>query len=206
MEEFYQVDRNDVGHVKTDVDNVFYPVARTVIFERSAAQAVAASTAGILAAVTDNGSPRTGLAPTAQPPCPRNVSATAGGTAGDIKAISVTVRGKRNGVAIEETLPAFTVNTAGTVQGSKIFDEIDPDGIDIPAHDGTGATTSVGWGDKLGLDMKLSRGTLVLSTLGGVREATLGTLAISATNLESNYLLLSSALSGAAVAAYIMVP
>jgi len=139
------------------------------------------------------------------PPCARNATATAGGTAGDIKAIRVTVYGKRNGASIEEQLPVFTVNTPGTVVGSLAFDEITL--VDIPAHDGLGATTAIGFGDKLGLPYELAHNTLLTAHtfLNNVVEATEPTVAVSATLLEGNTIDLNSALDGHAVDAYFVV-
>ncbi len=138
------------------------------------------------------------------PPCARNVTATAGGgTAGDIKAIQVTVKGKRGGVAITETLPAFTANTPGTVVGNKAFDEIDE--ITIPAHDGTGATTAIGFGDKLGLPYKLAHDTVQAAYLNNVLESTAPTVAVSASAVENNTVDLNSALDGHAVDVYLIV-
>lgn len=93
------------------------------------------------------------------PDVPRNLRSTAGGTAGDIKAISVTVYGKDiAGNAISEVLPAFTVDTAGTKTGTKAFKSIYR--IAIPAHDNTGATTAVGVGNAIGLAHKLGPGAV----------------------------------------------
>jgi hypothetical protein len=132
------------------------------------------------------------------PAVARNVTATAGGTAGDIKAIQPIVVGKdRAGGNITETLPAFTVDTGGAVTGSKAFSRITY--IDLPKHDGTGATTAFGTGAKLGLDRKLSRDTVLNAYLAAAREGTRPTVAISGTALESNTVTLSTALNGTEV-------
>jgi len=56
-----------------------------------------------------------------------------GGTAGDIKAVQVTITGTNyNNEVITEDLPAFTENTAGTVTGSKAFKTVTE--VVIPAH------------------------------------------------------------------------
>lgn len=104
----------------------------------------AANTTAIHAAVTDNGSPQTITTAITQPfGGTRRITATAGGTAGDVKAITVTINGTdENGDAQQEILPAFTVNTTGTVTGSLYFATVTS--IVIPAHDGTGATTAIG--------------------------------------------------------------
>lgn len=172
--------------------------ARQRILSKSLGSPAAASAAAVHAAVTDNGSEQTITTGITNPAVPRNITATAGGTAGDIKAIQVTVNGTNaEGVAITEDLPAFTVNTAGTVTGSKAFATITS--IVIPAHDGTGATTSIGTGSKLGLGERLSLDTIVAAHFGGTRESTRPTVAVSSSALESNTVTLNSALDGSAV-------
>lgn len=156
------------------------------------------TTTAVHAAVTDTGSTSTVTTAITNPDVPRNITATAGGTAGDIKAIQVIITGTdAEGVALTETLPAFTVNTAGTVTGSKAFATVTS--ISIPAHDGTGATTAIGTSSALGLGERLTRDTLVAAHLNGTRESTRPTVAVSAATLASNTVILSSALDGSAV-------
>lgn len=128
----------------------------------------------------------------------RNITATTAGTAGDIKAVQVTVTGTDiNGAAISEDLPIFTVDTATTVTGSKAFATVTS--YSVPAMDGTGATVAVGTGAKLGLPDTLSRDTIVHAFFNGVREATRPTVAFSASAAESNTMTLNSTLDGSAV-------
>lgn len=152
--------------------------------------------ADVLAAYTDIGVQSIFKTATITNPLePRNITATAGGTATDVKAIQVVVRGTNvDGDAISETLPAFTVNTAGTVVGNKAFKTITT--IDIPVHDGTAATTSIGTGAKLGLGDTLARDTVLNAYLANVREGTPPTVAVSASAIESNTVTLASALDG----------
>lgn len=164
----------------------------------TAAQAATASTTAVHAAVTDNGAQQVITTGITNPPYPRNVTATAGGTNTDIKAIQVIVAGTNgNDEAITETLPAFTVDTAGTVVGNKAFKTVTS--ITIPAHDGTGATTAIGTGSKLGIPYKLARNTVNNAALANVREATAPTVAVSSSAVESNTVTLNSALNGTAV-------
>jgi hypothetical protein len=138
------------------------------------------------------------------PGAPRSITATAGGTAADIGAIQVTVVGiDYNGEDITEDLPAFTVNTAGTVQGSKAFREVTS--ITIQAHDGVLATTSIGFGDKLGLPYKLAHNTVLDAYIDNAKEGTAPTVAVSSTSLESNTVDLNSALNGKVVDVYLLV-
>lgn len=193
------------GVVTTDVatvtaDNV--PLAKVSL---TAAQAATASTTAVHAAVTDTGVQVVVTTAITNPPYPRNVSATAGGTGVDIKAITVTVAGTNYlDAAISEVLPAFTVDTPGTVLGAKAFKTVTS--ITIPAHDGTGATTSIGFGDKLGLPFYLADGNTVLQAqLAGVKEGTAPTVVADADEIEKSTVDLNSALNGTAVTIYVMV-
>lgn len=170
----------------------------------SAAEAAAANTTAVHAAVTDNGATQIITTGFTNPPYPRNVTATAGGTATDIKAIQVIVEGTNDaGETITETLPAFTVDTAGTVQGNKAFKTVTK--ATIPAHDGTGATTALGFGDKIGLPHKLAHNTVFLAFVNNVKEGTLPTVTVSTTLLEDNTADPNSALAGTAVDIYYLV-
>ena len=170
----------------------------------TAAQAVAADTDGVHAAVTDTGAQQVITTGISNPPAPRNVTATAGGTAGDIKAGQVIVAGTNmEDEAITETLPVFTVDTAGTVTGSKIFKTVTS--ITIPAHDGTGATTAIGFGDKLGLPYKRDVLPCIAAYLGTTLESTAATIAASATTIDGNSIDLNSALDGSTVTAFLAV-
>jgi hypothetical protein len=157
------------------------------------------STTAVHAAVTDDGTEQTISTAITDPDVPRNITATAGGTAADIAAIQVTVNGTDgDGVAITEDLPAFTENTAGTVVGSLAFASVTS--IVIPAHDGTGATTAIGTGAKLGLPVPLAYDTVVAAHFGGVRESTRPTVTTSSSATSGNTIALNSTLDGSAVA------
>lgn len=154
--------------------------------------------------VPSNGSQQVITTGFTQPDVPRNITATAAGTAGDIKAIAVTVTGTNfKDEVISETLPAFTVDTEGTVQGNKAFKTVTS--WTLPAHDGAGASTSLGWGNKLGLPFALEHNTVLAAYLGGVRENALPTMAVDADNIESNTVLLNSNLDGSDVDLYLVV-
>jgi hypothetical protein len=180
------------------------PGTRSRVMSESLGSPALGTATAVHAAVTDTGSQQVVTTAITNPPVPRNVTATAGGTAADIKAIQVVVAGTNiYDEAITETLPAFTVDTAGSVTGSKAFKTVTS--ITIPAHDGTGATTSIGLAGhgatvaRLGLPVKLDRDTIVNAYLNGVREATRPTVLFSSTAVESNTVQLNSALAGTAV-------
>ena len=166
--------------------------------------AVAADTDGILEAVTDTGEEQEITTSITQPSVPRNVTATAGGTAGEIKAIQVTIEGTNFAdEVITETLPAFTVDTAGTVSGTKAFKKITK--ITIPAHDGNGATTAIGFGEVLGIPYKLSHNTVLSAYRNNVKEGTGPTVTVDPSKIEGNTFDLNSALNGTQVDLYLIV-
>lgn len=159
---------------------------------------LAADTDGILAAVTDTGVEVEITTGITQPDVPRALTATSGGTAGDIKAIQVVIEGtNEEGVVITETLPVFTENNATTVAGTKAFKTVTS--ITIPAHDGTGATTAIGWGDVLGIGMRLARKTVKSAYLAEALEGTAPTVAVHASTLEANTFDLNTALNATEV-------
>jgi hypothetical protein len=160
------------------------------------APALGATTA-VHAAVTDNGSQQVVTTGITNPAVCRNVTATAGGTAADIKAIQVVVAGTNIwGQAITETLPAFTVDTPGTVTGSKAFATVTS--ITIPAHDGTGATTAIGTGAKLGLPVTLPRKSFVNAWCDDVAE-TISASTVSSSAVELNTVTMTTAFNGTKV-------
>jgi len=172
-------------------------------YQVSAANATAASTTGIHAAVTDTAEDVVVTTGITNPSTPRNITATAGGTSGDVKAVQVIVAGTNYaGEAITETLPAFTVNTTGTVAGTKAFKTVTS--ITIPAHDGTGANTAIGFGEVLGLPYKLTHNTVLAAYLGNAKEGTAPTVAVSSSVLESNTIDLNSSLNGSIVDVYLI--
>lgn len=170
----------------------------------TALEAAVASATGVHAAVTDTGVLQTVTTSITNPPYSRNITATAGGTSGDIKAVQVVIEGTNEaGAYITETLPVFTENTAGIVTGSKCFRTVTS--ITIPAHDGTGATTAIGFGSKLGLPHKLSRNTLFMAFFGNVEEITAPTVTVSSSAIESNGVTLDTTLAASAVDLYYLV-
>lgn len=171
-----------------------------VIQSQSVGSPAVGSTTAIHAAtaVLASGGPQVISTSITNPDVPRNVTATAGGTAGDVKDVQVTVTGTDiNGNTISEDLPAFTVDTTGTVTGSKAFKTVTS--YSVPAMDGTGATVAIGTGAKLGLNTRLSRNSVLAAYLNGVKETTAPTVAFDSTNISGNTATLNSALNGSAV-------
>ncbi|WEK53325.1 MAG: hypothetical protein P0Y55_12085 [Candidatus Cohnella colombiensis] len=192
------------GRLKTDASGVNVKRGFPAHLVIEAAQATAPNTAGIRAAAASTGSTSVFTTGITQPSVPRNITATAGGTAADIKAIQVIIEGTNfNDEVITETLPAFTASTAGTVTGIKAFKTVTK--ITIPAHTNTGATTAIGFGKKLGIPYKLPHNTVLFAALDNVREATAPTVTNSATAIENNTVDLNTALNSKQVDVYLVV-
>lgn len=179
--------------------------ADPVRLEWSAAEAAAADTDAVHAATTSlNSGPTTWTTGLTNPPCARNITATSGGTAGDIAAGSVVVTGTDiNDKVITETLPVFTENSGTTVVGDKAFKTVTQ--VVVPDMDGAAASVAIGFGDKLGLPMHVAASAFsVRTTLDGVAEGTAPTIASDASVLSENTIDLNSALDGSAVVAYLI--
>jgi hypothetical protein len=172
----------------------------------STAQGVAPSADGVIAAFTCGTSKTTKTTGFTAMPYPRTVSATvAADTAGDIKAVQVTVTGTNVlGEVITEDLPAFTVDTPGIVTGAKAFASVTK--VEVPAMDGTSPTVSIGVGGHIGLGYLLAHNTVLAAYKDNTKEGTAPTVAVSATDIESNTCLLSNALNGKVVDIYLMLP
>jgi len=156
------------------------------------------------AVIVDDGTEQTITTDITNPDVTRVITASAAGTAADIRAIQVVVNGTNdNDEVITETLPAFTVNTAGSVTGSKAFKTVTS--VVVPPHDGTGATTKIGLGDVLGIPYKLDHNTVLNTYLDGVHEGTDATVTTSKTAIESNTIDLNSDLDGSQVDVYLIV-
>lgn len=200
----YPQNRTD-QRIGTDVSELGVDRGFIAHFQVADSDAVTANATGVHTAITCSATLTTTITTNiTNPSIPKNLTATAGGTATDIKAVQVTITGANyNDEIITEILPVFTVDTAGIVTGSKAFKTITS--ISIPAMDGAGAKVSVGFGEKLGLPYKLSHNTVIVAFLGNVKEATAPTVTTSATALESNTIDLNSALNGSVVDAYLIV-
>jgi hypothetical protein len=162
------------------------------VLTRKSVTPAAPSATATKAALALTASPQAGVtAGITQPDVPRNmtIKGNASGNAGN-----VTIHGtNENDAVITETI---ALNGATEVVGNKAFKTVTS--IDYPAetHAGTD-TVSIGRGSKLGLGRTLRLNTVQDAYLNNVREAVAPTVATSATAVESNTVLLNSALPGA---------
>ena len=198
----YPYDRSRGQKIGTDVLGIGIDRAFIAHFNIAAAAATAASTAAVHAAINCSTDAVEVTTAFTAPNVPRNITATAGGTAGNIKAVQVKITGTDyNDNVITETLPAFTVDTAGTVVGAKAFKTVTK--VEIPAMDGA-CTVAIGYGVIFGLPYKLAHNAKLAAFLDNASDN--ATLAVSATALESNTMTMAGSPNGAkAIDLYLIV-
>ena len=193
--------------VASDVSAIAFTRNEVVTQSWTAAQAATSATDGVHSvAITGSDGIVTVTTGFTALPCARNLTATCtAGTAGHVKAVQIAVTGTdASGATLTESLPAFTVDTPGTVTGVKAFKTVTQ--IVIPAHDGDSVSTKLGFGEKLGLAKKATVDFLALQTsLNGVAEATPATFATSTSVLASNTVDLNSSLNGTPVRATFVI-
>jgi hypothetical protein len=189
-----------LGQLSTDVFGVNLDEVRVGYFKLSAAQAAAAG--AVRAAIT--GSAEAAVVKTdaiTNPPYPRNLVVTPGGTTGDVKAGNVVIEGTNIlNQPISENF-TFLDNASTATTGAKAFKTVTK--ITVPIQDGAAATFAVTFGDKLGLPIMLTKNPLAEAVFNGVREATKPTVVIDNDEIEKNTIDLHSALDGSVVEVYL---
>lgn len=141
-----------------------------------------------------------------QPDMPRCVQINPNGTVADVAAKSITITGTNildepitEDIALAENQAHDTISV-----GSKAFKTIT--GISIPTQDGAAATFLFGYSKKIGLPYKRAHYPVIWATAAGTKEATLPTLAASATAIESNTISFNTAPDGSKdFVAYVIV-
>lgn len=134
-----------------------------------------------------------------QPDVPRNVKikGNAADIAGDVIIAGLNIKD-------EEITETIALNGTSEVLGNKAFKSITSISLPIETNAGTD-TVSVGTSNKLGLPYLLERDTVLKAYRDDALEATHPTVAKSATLIESNTILLNSALNGTDIDVYLIV-
>ena len=192
--------------MQTNVDGIHVDASYIAHFQVSADDAVATDVDGVhVAIIASVDTTKVIVDEITNPAVPRNITATvACDTVANIKAVKVKITGTNYaGEIITEELPAFTEDTAGTVEGNKAFKTITK--IEVPAMDGADVSVTIGWGDKLGLPYKLAHNTCLMAFLDNTIEATAPVIAVSASKIEDNTVDLNSNLNGKVVDVYLIV-
>lgn len=190
------------GELQTDTYGINADEGKIALISLSAAQAAAAGS--VHAAITGSSSAVTTVTTAiTNPPYPRNLVITPGGTTTDVAACSITVTGTNIADEIITEDFAFLANATGATVGAKAFKTVTS--IAIPIQDGAAATFAVTFGDKLGMPYLFDKKTLVMSVFNGTIETTAATQVIDADELEKNTVDLNSALNGSTVDLYFVV-
>lgn len=125
------------------------------------------------------------------PGVPRTITATSGGTENEIGAVAVYIYGTDyQDNAIEEELPYFTANSATTVESTRAYKTVTK--VMIPAHDGADATTSIGFGNGIGLPYLLDHTVGMKLAIGGTEDTNAPTYNIDADDISKNYVALNA--------------
>ena len=187
------------GELSTDSYGVTFDECRVGTLTLDAAQAAVIDDDAILVATAGSALAImvTNAGVTANPPYPRNLIVTPGGTTAGVPAGNVVVVGTNfAGEVISEDF-AFLANATAATVGVKAFKTVTS--VSIPQLDEAGATFKVGFGDKIGLPIKLAYNAVLGATFDGVRETTFPTVVVDADELEKNTVDLNSVLNGKVV-------
>jgi hypothetical protein len=189
------------GGIQTDVPGVALNRVHEGFYHIAAADAPAKTNTGVHTAIALTASAAGQDITTAitNSAVPRNaiVKGNAAGVAGD-----VLLTGKNFcGAIITETI---ALNGSTAVEGTKAFASFTNIHVPPEVHAGSD-TVSIGFGDKLGLPCLLSLNTVGNCYLNGVKEGAAPTVTFNASAIESNTVLLGSALAGQDVDIFLMV-
>lgn len=150
----------------------------------------AASDTAVMAAVATATTARTIVDGITDPDVPRVLKVKPGGTAGDLGSNIVVITGTNvEGKTITDSFQLVDGNTTA-IEGTKVFKTVTS--VAIPVCDGTGATISVGYVNKLGLNHRLwATQTTVreVKDTGSSRTLTASAPTVNASDhtIESNY-------------------
>lgn len=195
---FYPLNPSLGQVLQTDAPGVEVDLGFNAHFQIAAANATAGSAVGIHAAIAMAAIVQSIVAGFTQPSVPRNITikGNAVGNAGN-----VTIHGTNyENVAISEVI---ALNGATEVLGVKAFKTITSVDLPVETHAGTD-TTSIGFGEVLGLPYKRAHNTVLFAFLNNVKEATAPTVLSNIAAIESNTIDLNSALVGTAVDIYLL--
>lgn len=167
---------------------------RLAHFQISAAQGAAAAADGVHAAITGSASAAVEVTTAiTNPPCPRNLVVTPGGTTADVAAASITIEGTN--IADEKISEdfAFLANATAATTGALAFKTVTK--ITIPQQDGAGATYQIGFGELIGLPVMLAAKPLTFVLDDGV-IMTAPTFVVDADEIEKNTIDINGSLNG----------
>lgn len=192
----------EAQNVKRLFQYVKLPDGQAVLEVQSFGAPIAADTNHVLSANAGNTSAAavTVSSFAAQPDVPRNLVITPGGTTADVAACTVVVNGTDIlNHSISENF-AFLANASSATTGSKAFKTVTSIVFPAACEDSPyGASWSVGVGEKLGLNRCMAdAGSWFQSSVSGVHESTLATIAASASTVSLNTADFNGTMNGSA--------
>lgn len=199
MMEMYPINHKMGQKIQSDAPGVAVDRAFIARFQVAAADAVAQDLVSVMAATPLTAATQAITAGLTSPAVPRSVrvKGNAAGITGD-----VVITGTN--YADEEITETIALSGSNTVEGVKAFKTITK--VDLPVETNVGTdTVSIGLGNKLGLPYKSAHNTVLAAYRDNAKEVTAPTVATSTTALESNTILLNSALNGTVIDAYLIV-
>ena len=174
-----------IGHIN-------YPATATVVSDAD----------GVHAAIASKTTAQTITTAITNPPYPRNITVTPGGTTGDVKAGKVIITGTNiAGKVITEEFE-FSDDASAAKVGAKAFKTVTS--IYIPAQDGTSASFTIGFGELIGLPVMLSAAPLCWLLDDGV-VATAPSFTVDGDELEKNTFDFDGALDGSVLDLFLVL-
>lgn len=191
--------RNMGQKLNTDVNDISVDYAFVAHFQIPAAKAVAQDLVSAMAAVALTDATQTITTGLTGPAIPRSlrVKGNAAGIAGNVVVTGTNYAGN----TITET---FALDGSNAVEGSKAFKTITQVVLPMKTNESSD-TVSIGFGNKLGLPYKLAHNTIMSAFRDNAKEGTAPTVTVSTTAMESNTVLLNSALTGTVIDIYLLV-
>jgi|LSQX01.2.fsa_nt_gb hypothetical protein len=192
------------GELETDVYGFNCDHVKFALIALDEDQAAALNAAGVHAAITGSSS-KTVLVTDeiTNPPYPRNLTVTPGGTTDHVAAGDVVITGTNfNGEKISEKF-TFTATQSTAKEGALAFKTVES--ILIHEQSGAAATFAIGYKNKIGLPFKLVEKPLVFAFFDGAIQTTAPTTTVDADALEKNTITLNSALNAKEVRIFLTV-
>lgn len=182
------------GLLSSDVYNTTLNEMKLGHIQITAAQGVAADADGVHAAITGSSTAATTVTDDiTNPPYPRNLTVTPGGTTADVAAGDVVITGTNFANEVISESFTFLANATDAVTGALAFKTVTS--ILVHQQDGAAATFTIGFGELLGLPLILESKPLVFALDDGV-IMTAPAITADDDELEKNVIDLNGSLDG----------
>ena len=185
-----------VGELGTDVYGTNADEGKIAKLSLTATQSAAAG--AVHAAITGSSSAIVTItADITDPPYPRNLVVTPGGTTADVKAGDIVIHGTNICDDVISEAFTFADNGAGAITGLSAFKTVTS--IVIHIQDGASATFAVTFADVLGLPFILEAQPFIWASDDGITETTAPTVVTDDDEIEKNTIALNTAMDGSII-------